>query len=292
RSTRRCSPGCSSSSPPGRAGGFPRASGCGISAAPSIRSSGGSAASRSLSVPDRLGRGDRTPRASHSTAEAARRFRQNSSRGVPHSVARIAASPVNGSEPMSQKLLKRVSAAIVACYAVGVALLWAFQRDLMYYPDQMPPVSPSHYAMLDGVREVVLETADGLELTAWYAAAPAGRPTVVVLPGNGGSLRNSRYRLKHFKDAQMGVLLVAYRGYSGNPGTPSEEGLYADARAALDWVSAHGVDGASTVVYGASLGSGVATKMAAERELGAVVLEAPYTSTVDVAALRFPVVPV
>src|SRR5690606_28994105 len=90
----------------------------------------------------------------------------------------------------------------------------------------------------------------------------------------------------------MGVLLVSYRGYSGNPGTPSEEGLYADGRAALDWLAAHGVDGASTVVYGASLGSGVATKMAAERELAAVVLEAPYTSTVDVAALRFPVVPV
>lgn len=188
--------------------------------------------------------------------------------------------------------MKIASVALVVCYAAAVALLWAFQRDLMYYPDAMPPVPPSYYAMLGGVREVELETADGLTLTAWYAPGPAGRPTVVVLPGNGGSLRNSRYRLKHFKDAHMGVLLVAYRGYSGNPGTPSEHGLYADARAALDWLAAHGVDGVSTVVYGASLGSGIATKMAAERELGAVVLEAPYTSTVDVATLRLPLVPV
>jgi fermentation-respiration switch protein FrsA (DUF1100 family) len=90
----------------------------------------------------------------------------------------------------------------------------------------------------------------------------------------------------------MGALLLSYRGYSGNPGSPTEEGLYADARAALDWLQARGVAGSSIVLYGISLGSGVATKMAAERELGAVVLEAPYTSTVDVAALRFPIVPV
>ena len=88
------------------------------------------------------------------------------------------------------------------------------------------------------------------------------------------------------------LMLVAYRGYSGNAGAPTEQGLYADARAALDWLNAHGVVDSSIVAYGASLGSGVATKMAAERELGAVVLEAPYTSTVDVAALRFPLVPV
>jgi fermentation-respiration switch protein FrsA (DUF1100 family) len=110
--------------------------------------------------------------------------------------------------------------------------------------------------------------------------------------GNGGSLRGERYRLKRFKDAQMGVLLLAYRGYSGNAGSPSEQGLYADARAALDWLEASGVETKSIVLYGISLGSGVATMMAAERDFAALVLESPYTSTVDVAAWRFPVVPV
>jgi fermentation-respiration switch protein FrsA (DUF1100 family) len=110
--------------------------------------------------------------------------------------------------------------------------------------------------------------------------------------GNHGSLRGERYRLKLFRDAHMGVLLVAYRGYSGNAGTPNEQGLYADARAALDWLTQSGVASTSIVLYGISLGTGVATKMAAEREVGAVVLESPYTSTVDVAAFRFPIVPV
>lgn len=190
------------------------------------------------------------------------------------------------------RYLKTALIAAFVLYATAVTVLWAFQRDLMYFPDGSPRVPPSHYEMLGGVQEVSFTTRDGLTLVAWYAPAPPNRPTVVMFHGNGGSLRGERYRLKHFKDAQMGALLVAYRGYSGNGGTPNEEGLYADARAALDWLEKGGVASASVVLYGISLGTGVATKMAAERQVAAVVLEAPYTSTVDVAAFRFPIVPV
>ena len=190
------------------------------------------------------------------------------------------------------RYLRTALIAGIVLYATAVTALWAFQRDLMYFPDGAPRVAPSTYAMLDGVQEVSFTTADGLTLVAWYAPAPPLRPTVVMFHGNGGSLRGERYRLKRFKDAGMGALLVAYRGYSGNAGTPNEQGLYADARAALDWLEQNGVASTSIVLYGISLGTGVATKMAAERDFAAVVLESPYTSTVDVAAWRFPVVPV
>ena len=190
-----------------------------------------------------------------------------------------------------RKLLTVLIAGAVL-YGAAVTALWALQRDLMYFPDDAPRVPPSYYPMLDGVDEARVTTADGVELVAWYVAAAPGRPTVVMFHGNGGSLRYERYRLKHFMDAGLGAMLLSYRGYSGNEGTPSEEGLYQDARAALDWLERHGIDDRSVVLYGISLGTGVATKMAAERELGAVVLEAPYTSTVDIAAFRFPVVPV
>jgi fermentation-respiration switch protein FrsA (DUF1100 family) len=190
------------------------------------------------------------------------------------------------------RFLRTALIAGLALYATAVTVLWAFQRDLMYFPDRSPRVPPSHYEMLDGVREISFTTTDGLDLVAWYAPAPPNRPTVVMFHGNGGSLRGERYRVKHFKDAGLGVLLVAYRGYSGNAGAPTEEGLYADARAALDWLDESGVASTSIVLYGISLGTGVATKMAAEREFAALVLEAPYTSTVDVAAFRFPIVPV
>ena len=191
---------------------------------------------------------------------------------------------------MRKKLLSL--AILFGTYLVAVASLWAFQRALIYSPDRVDYVPPSHYEMLAGVQEIGLATSDGVHLKAWYAPAPEDRPTVVMFLGKGGSLRSQRYRVQLFRDAQMGVLLLAYRGYSGNEGEPSEEGLYADARAALDWLEASGVPDRSIALYGASLGSGVATEMAVEREYGALVLEAPYTSIVDVAAARFPLVPV
>lgn len=187
---------------------------------------------------------------------------------------------------------RRTTAIALGVYLTAIALLWIFQRELIYAPDDADYVPPSHYSMLDGVQEIALETADGFELTAWFLPAPARRPTVVVFPGKSSSLRNQRYRIRHFKDARMGVLLVAWRGYSGNPGSPDEQGLYTDARAALDWLELHRIESSSIVLYGASLGSGVATQLAVERPVGAVVLEAPYTSIVDVAARRYPVVPV
>lgn len=188
--------------------------------------------------------------------------------------------------------LKLVIATVVGMYIAAVGGLWAFQRELIYSPDGGPYVPPSRYAMLADVEEIALDTADGIELTAWYVPAPADRPTVLMFPGKSSSLRSLRYRIRRFEDAKIGVLAVAYRGYSGNAGRPDEQGLYNDAGAALDWLLVHGVADTSIVLYGVSLGCGVATRMAVEESVGAIVLEAPYTSITDVAALRFPVVPV
>jgi uncharacterized protein len=186
----------------------------------------------------------------------------------------------------------KVSLILATAYVAVVAGMYVYQRDMMYFPDQIKRVPPSFYEMLAGVQEVDLKTSDGLNVVAWYWPAPEGKPTVVLFHGNGGSLRSQRYRLKYFKDAGMGVMMPAYRGYGGSDGTPSEEGLYLDARATLDWLNAQGVADEATVLYGQSLGSGVATKIASERKVALVVLEAPYTSTVDVASWRFPIVPV
>ncbi len=106
--------------------------------------------------------------------------------------------------------------AVVGFYLAAVALLYVFQRDLMYRPDSIRRVAPSYYPMLAGVQEVELKTPDGLRVYAWYAAPPVGRPTVAIFHGNGGSLRSQRYRLKYFKDANMGVLVLGYRGYAGS----------------------------------------------------------------------------
>jgi fermentation-respiration switch protein FrsA (DUF1100 family) len=190
------------------------------------------------------------------------------------------------------RILLRISIGVATLYVAVVGLLYAFQRDFMYRPDQIKRVQPSYYPMLAGVREIELTTADGLKVYAWYAPPPNGRPTVAVFHGNGGSLRSQRYRLAHFKDAGMGVLVLGYRGYAGSEGRPSEEGLYIDARAALDFLNKQGTTDDRIVLYGESLGTGVATKMASERQIALMILESPYTSTVDVATAQFPIVPV
>lgn len=188
--------------------------------------------------------------------------------------------------------MRRIAVGAVGLYTVVVLLLYTFQRDLMYRPDSIKRVPPSYYDMLANVQEVELKTADGLRVLAWYAAPPEGRPTVLVFHGNGGSLRSQRYRLKYFKDANMGVMILGYRGYAGSDGAPSEEGLYTDARTALAWLNAQGIADNRIALYGESLGTGIATKMATEREFAAIVLESPYTSTVDVAEQNFWFIPV
>jgi fermentation-respiration switch protein FrsA (DUF1100 family) len=100
------------------------------------------------------------------------------------------------------------------------------------------------------------------------------------------------WRIRRGQKMGYGVLLVEYRGYGGNAGSPSEEGLYTDGRAALDWLSSRGVLSTSAILYGESLGSGIAVKLATERKVAGVILEAPFTSTTDVAASIYWMFPV
>jgi uncharacterized protein len=109
--------------------------------------------------------------------------------------------------------------------------------------------------------------------------------------GNGGSLWNRRFRAQALTTSGRGVLLVAYRGYSGSSGTPTEEGLRLDARASYEWL-ARSYEPGRTVVYGESLGTGVAVRLATERRVGGLILDAPFTSTAEVAGGRYWFVPV
>lgn len=189
------------------------------------------------------------------------------------------------------KWFARIGAGVVVAYVAALGVIYVVQRKVMYFPEYTTRVSPSSFADMAGVREVELKTRDGVKIIAWYAPPPEGRPTVIFFPGNHHTLRSQRGRLLKWKGAGMGVLLLAYRGYAGGEGAPSEEGLYDDARAALDWLNGQGVRDRDMVLHGKSLGTGVATKMATERKVGAVVLEAPYTSIADVAFARFPIFP-
>jgi uncharacterized protein len=181
-----------------------------------------------------------------------------------------------------------VSAAVVIALLVLVTgLLWGFQRSLIYLPQGAPVATPA------GAEDVVLHTADGLELAAWwFPAAASDAPAVLVTNGNGGhrGLREPLARALH--DAGLSVLLFDYRGYAGNPGNPTEEGLTADARAARAFlVDKAGVPAESLVYFGESLGAAVATRLATEHPPAGLVLRSPFEDLAAMAGVHYPFVP-
>jgi hypothetical protein len=189
-------------------------------------------------------------------------------------------------------LLATLGAAALFVGVLGAGI-WAGQDRLIYFPDPAPPPSPAALGLPEA-RALTLRTADGLDLLAWHLPpARADGPVILYLHGNGGSLAHRAPRLARFRAEGIGALLVQWRGYGGNPGAPSEDGLAEDARAGLAALRGLGVPAARTALWGESLGTGPAVRLAAERpeEVAAVVLESPYTSLLDLARLHYPVLP-
>lgn len=171
-----------------------------------------------------------------------------------------------------------------------LALIVPFlQQRLMYFPDATY-VTPAQ-AGLSNVVEQVIETADGERVIAWQANAEPGRPTILYFHGNAGALEARNERIRKYMARGLGVFMMTYRGFGGSSGKPSEAAIVDDAMLAYDMVVASGVDPYDVVVYGESLGSGVAVQVAAEKTVGGLVLDAPYTSMVDLAALHYPHIP-
>ena len=178
-----------------------------------------------------------------------------------------------------------------ALYLLLLGLLFLCQRRILFLPDTAPPDLAR--VGLAGLRAMDVTTADGLSLLAWYLPPPreAGR-VVLYLHGNAGHIGHRVYRLRPMRAGGWGVLLLEYRGYGGNPGRPSEAGLLADARAGLATLRAMGLAAERIVLWGESLGSGLAVRLAAECAVAAAILEAPYTSIAELARRRFPFAPV
>ncbi|WP_404336222.1 alpha/beta hydrolase [Sphingomonas sp. MMS12-HWE2-04] len=183
---------------------------------------------------------------------------------------------------------------IALAVAIGlyltVLLAFAIQQRSLLYP---APPAPRGAAtdMPPGFAAVALSTEDGLTLHAAYRTAAPGMLTLVFLHGNGSQIEASARATALLGARGHGVLLVEYRGYRGNPGKPSEAGLYADGRAALAWLRAQGVAPAQTVLIGNSLGSGVASQLAVETPVAGLVLISAFTSLPDVAVAHYPWLP-
>ncbi len=187
-------------------------------------------------------------------------------------------------------LLTKTAAALVALYVLVVLAAWLGQRKLIYVPDTTR-YAPARYGLHDVV-ERELAMPDGARLVAWYSMPLPGQPTLLYFHGNAGGLHSRAERIKRYATRGVGVFMTSYRGYSGSSGSPSEAANVADAIEAYDTLVRDGVRPADIVLYGESLGSGVALQVAAQRPVSGVILDAPYTSMVAMAQRTYPILPV
>ncbi len=185
-------------------------------------------------------------------------------------------------------------ATALGVYALIVVALFVFQRNLMYHGGS--PAVPVAQSLVPDAEERFVESAPGIDVRSWYLPPKDGKPVIVFFHGNAGTIANRDFKARLWHDAGYGVWLAGYRGFGGNAGNPTEQGLYADGRAVVAALGREGIAADRIVLYGESLGSGVATQMAfelagASTSARALVLEAPFTSMGAAAQDRYFYVP-
>jgi fermentation-respiration switch protein FrsA (DUF1100 family) len=186
-------------------------------------------------------------------------------------------------------LVKGLLILLVLGYGVLLGLMYAFQRSFQYFPDRVR--TPPAQAGLPQAQEATLATGDGETVIVWHVPPHGDMPVVLYFQGNGGALNLRANRFSWLTAAGYGLVALSYRGYGGSSGTPTETGLIVDARAAYDFAAAR-YPARRLVPFGESLGTGVAVALAAERPVGGLILDAPFTSAAAVGAAIYPFLPV
>lgn len=186
-------------------------------------------------------------------------------------------------------MMKSIVTITLILFAIFM-LIYAFQRHLIYFPDTRTPRRQDFQA--GDMHVVKIPTKDGLSLRSWYKPAINKQPTVLFFHGNAGHIGYRMPLARALINEGFGLFLLEYRGYGGNKGNPNEQGLYADAHAALQFLQQQGLKPAEIVLYGESLGTGVATKIASEHPVCALILQSPFTSLADAAHYHYPWLPI
>ena len=175
-------------------------------------------------------------------------------------------------------------------YFLVLVFLYFNQRNLLYHPNEN---NYSGDKITVDIKKVKIETTDSIELLGWYHEKNLKNfKTLVYFHGNAGSLENRIYKVNHFQDMDINFLIIAWRGFSGNNGKPSEKGLYEDGKSTIDWLIKKGISEKDIIIYGESLGTGIATHLAQNKDFAGVILETPFTSMVDAAKTFYPYIPV
>jgi len=178
----------------------------------------------------------------------------------------------------------------ILAYFFVLVFTYVFQRNLLYHP------SENNYfgdKLIVNVEKIKIKTKDNIELLSWYHRKNLNDyKTILFLHGNAGSLENRIHKINHFNNMKVNFLILAWRGFSGNKGKPTEKGLYEDAKSAVAWLKSKGVKENNIIIYGESLGTGVATEIAQNKNFAGIILESPFTSMIDAGKDKYPYLPV
>jgi fermentation-respiration switch protein FrsA (DUF1100 family) len=189
-----------------------------------------------------------------------------------------------------RKIFLQLISLIILVYLFVIIFLFFYQRSLLYHPNEN---NYSGNNLSAEIQKVKIKTSDNLELLGWFHEKDLEKfKTIIFFHGNAGTLENRIYKLNRLKDLDVNFLIIAWRGFSGNQGQPTENNLYEDARSTVRWIKNFGVKDENIVLYGESLGTGIATEIAQNNNFAGVILETPFTSMADAAKKFYPYIPV
>ena len=175
-------------------------------------------------------------------------------------------------------------------YLFILSYTYLFQRSLLYHPTEN---NYSGDKLVVPIEKVKIKNKDNIELLSWFHNKNIkDYKTILFLHGNAGTLENRIHKINHFKDMDINFLLLAWRGFSGNEGKPTELGLYEDAKSAIRWLNLQGIPENNIIIYGESLGTGVATEISQNKNFAGVILESPFTSMIEAGKEKYPYLPV
>jgi fermentation-respiration switch protein FrsA (DUF1100 family) len=179
---------------------------------------------------------------------------------------------------------------VVLAYFIIILFVYFYQRNLLYHPSENNYLNDK---INFNYEEIFIETDKNINLKSWFIKKDLNKfKTILIFHGNAGNLFNRVYKLNELNKLDVNILLISWRGFSGNKGKPTEKNLYHDAEEAVKWLNNRGAISKNIILYGESLGTGVATELGTSNAFGGIILESPFTSIANAAKIYYPYLPV
>ena len=188
------------------------------------------------------------------------------------------------------KYLYLAISSIILVYLVVISFIYFYQRSLLYHPSENNYLDEK---ISFNYQEIFIRTDKDIKLKSWFIEKDLEKfKTILLFHGNAGNLFNRAYKLNELNKLDLNILIISWRGFSGNKGKPTEKNLYHDAEEAVKWLNSRGVNNKNIILYGESLGTGVAAEIGKRNVFGGIILESPFTSVTKAAKIYYPYLPV